>query len=98
MSNDLFASTPRPITASSVPDLLARLGGALYGPGRWQLKVAEALGVYDRTVRRWVAGDCVPSPATISGLRREIRRRRAEIDRADELLDTLLTKLEGKAS
>ncbi len=34
-------------------DLLKRIGEALYGD-RWQRQMARALGVSDRTVRRWV--------------------------------------------
>ena len=33
-------------------DLLERIGKALYGD-RWQTQLAKALGVSDRTVRRW---------------------------------------------
>ncbi len=40
--------------------LLHEVGAALWGP-RWQSEMAEALGVSDRTVRRWVAGDPIPS-------------------------------------
>lgn len=38
---------------------LPRVGQALWGT-RWQTDMAEALGVSDRTVRRWVAGERVP--------------------------------------
>lgn len=34
---------------------LLELGRAMYGP-RWQREVARALGVADRTVRRWASG------------------------------------------
>lgn len=37
------------------PDLLSRLGEALYGP-RWQGALARDLGVSDRTIRRWLDG------------------------------------------
>ena len=37
------------------PVLLHNVGAALYGP-RWQSELARALGVSDRTVRRWAAG------------------------------------------
>src|SRR5262245_23213052 len=37
-------------------DLLKRIGEALYGD-RWQRQLAKALGVSDRTVRRWVLHD-----------------------------------------
>ena len=35
--------------------LLIEAGEALYGP-RWQSELARALGVSDRTVRRWLTG------------------------------------------
>jgi hypothetical protein len=38
---------------------LQSAGEALYGP-RWQSDLARALGVSDRTMRRWVASDDVP--------------------------------------
>jgi len=37
-------------------DHLRAVGEALYGPN-WQTPLSEALGVSDRTVRRWAAGD-----------------------------------------
>lgn len=38
------------------PATLNRVGTALYGPF-WQSQLARDLGVNDRTLRRWVAGD-----------------------------------------
>ena len=38
------------------PALLHSIGNALYGP-RWQPELARDLGVSDRTVRRWSAGE-----------------------------------------
>jgi hypothetical protein len=49
---------------------LAAAGAALYG-ARWQTALADALGVNDRTVRRWAACDlAVPGPveAALLGL------------------------------
>lgn len=41
---------------------LRAIGEAMYGP-RWQSELARALGVTDRTIRRWAAGEWpVPSP------------------------------------
>ncbi len=37
-------------------DHLRAVGEALFGP-LWQTPLSEALGVSDRTVRRWAAGD-----------------------------------------
>ncbi len=36
------------------PSLLSRVGEALYG-SHWQTDLAKAVGVSDRTMRRWVA-------------------------------------------
>ncbi len=36
--------------------LFARAGGALFGPS-WRAVLAEALGVAERTVRRWEKGE-----------------------------------------
>lgn len=44
-----------------MPDLHI-IGRALYGRA-WQRDLAEALGVSERTVRRWVAGHPVPAGA-----------------------------------
>ena len=43
--------------------LLAKCGRALYGP-QWQTPLAQALGVADRTVRRWARGD-TPTPVGV---------------------------------
>lgn len=42
------------------PHLLRTTGEALYGP-QWQSAIARDLDVSDRTVRRWVRGDAIPS-------------------------------------
>ena len=43
-------------------EFLITAGQLLYG-GRWQTETAEALGVTDRTMRRWVSGESnIPSP------------------------------------
>jgi len=47
-------------------DLFCRVGAALYGP-RWQSELARDLGVSDRTVRRWAAGE-QPIPDTAAHL------------------------------
>ena len=45
---------------------LKRAGETLYGWG-WQIALARALGVNDRTVRRWAAGDTeIPRPTEIA--------------------------------
>lgn len=58
---------------------LARIGNALYGP-RWQSDLARDLGVADRTVRAWVAGDRRPAPGVWIDLERLVRERRGALD------------------
>lgn len=45
------------------PDLLRRIGEALYGE-RWQSALAAELGIADRSLRYWLAGRS-PIPPTI---------------------------------
>ena len=53
-------------------------GKALYGP-RFQRELAEALGVNERTMRRWVAGDFEPPDSLKADLLRLLKKRRAEL-------------------
>ena len=48
-----------PLTGDKMIAHLNLAGSALFGP-RWQSEIGRALGVTDRTVRRWIAGDTVP--------------------------------------
>jgi len=50
------------------PDELAATGRALYGD-RWQTALAQDLGVSDRTMRRWLAGEFHIPPAVATELR-----------------------------
>lgn len=58
-------------------DLLIDVAAALYG-AQWQSALAEALGVADRTVRRWVAGQPIPDGVR-DDLRRLVKERRGEL-------------------
>lgn len=61
-------------------ELLIRTGVALYGP-RFQRELAAALGVNERTVRRWVAGD-TSTPETIENdLKKLVKERSAMLMR-----------------
>jgi len=51
-------------------------GKALYGP-RFQRELAEALGVNERTMRRWVAGDTSPPESVLDDLKALARERAA---------------------
>lgn len=69
------------------PTDLRRIGEALYGE-RWQTPLANALGVADRTVRRWVAGDsAIPDgvrddlAALLANRATELRRLAGELRR-----------------
>lgn len=47
-------------------DDLASAGECIYG-ARWQTALARALGVNDRTVRRWLSGEqVVPGPVAVA--------------------------------
>lgn len=66
---------------------LCRAGEALFGP-LWQTRFAHALGVNDRTIRRWATGE-VAIPARV---RAELvvlaQKRRGDIEEAIRLLTT----------
>jgi hypothetical protein len=67
------------------PTTLRMVGEALYGR-RWQRPLAGDLGIPDRTVRRWVAGDS-KIPARVSDqCLALLRRRRATVARAEAAL------------
>lgn len=53
---------------------LANVGEALYGP-TWQTPMSEALGVSDRTIRRWVSGDFAIPNGVWSDLAKLCRKR-----------------------
>jgi hypothetical protein len=57
---------------------LIQAGEALYGP-RFSRELAEALGVNERTMRRWVAGDFEPPESLKADLLRLLKERRAEL-------------------
>jgi predicted transcriptional regulator len=65
--------------------LLADTGRALYGE-RWQSEIARALGVSDRTVRRWVAGDDDPRPGVYVDLLRHVVDRIVDLHEVEERL------------
>jgi len=47
----------------------AMLASVCYGGNRWQSQIARDLGVSDRTVRRWIAGEA----AIPEGIERDIK-------------------------
>lgn len=53
---------------------IIQYGEALYGP-RFQCELARALGVGDRTMRRWVAGDTNPPEGVLDDLKALVRER-----------------------
>lgn len=58
-------------------NLLREAGEALYG-SRWQSELARDLGVADRTVRKWAAGDS-PVPESAYAKLATIAKRRAHL-------------------
>lgn len=71
--------------------LLHDAGAALYGP-RWQSDLARAIGVSDRTMRRWAAGDGAPPAGVWADIHRLLAERQAVIG---ELLPQLALTNEG---
>jgi hypothetical protein len=70
-------------------ELLARIGEVLYGP-RWQTDLARALGVADRTVRRWSASPAdVPTGAWFD-LFGQLENRCTDTSRMKDRLEGLL--------
>jgi hypothetical protein len=59
--------------------LLSDVGEALYGP-RWQTELSRDLGVTDRTLRRWLAGDSDPQPGVWLDLLRITQERAMALD------------------
>lgn len=59
---------------------IIQYGEALYGP-RFQRELAEALGVNERTMRRWVAGDTIPPDSVLDDLKALVRERIALLRR-----------------
>lgn len=58
--------------------LIKRAGEALFG-NQWQTPLAEALGVSDRTMRRWVSGDTPVPRGVLDDIERVARQRVADI-------------------
>jgi hypothetical protein len=66
-------------------ELIRLVGSKLWG-SRWQTEMAVALGVNDRTVRRWASGAQAPEPGIWAGIAEIIQQRRTELG---ELLDVV---------
>lgn len=78
------------------PTELSRVGEALFG-ARWQTEMALAVGVADRTVRRWAAGDTAVPSAIVPKLVAALKRRRGDLRRELRELDRIEADL-GKAA
>jgi len=61
-----------------MPNLITQYGRALYG-ARWQSLMAEALGVNERTVRRWGKGEFEPPDGVYEDLRKLARAKIADL-------------------
>lgn len=70
------------------PDLLRRIGQAMYGE-RWQTALAHDLGMSDRRVRGWALGEGKPRPGVIEDLRVLLEWRREELIRVAAELERL---------
>jgi ribosome-binding protein aMBF1 (putative translation factor) len=67
-------------------ETLRTIGQALYGPF-WQRALAAELGVSDRTMRRWAAGEINPPPGVYAELTRILRIHSAQCDALAKSLD-----------
>jgi len=65
-------------------ELLIEAAAALYG-AQWQSALADGLGVADRTVRRWVAGQPIPEGVR-ADLLRLVKERRGELAAVEKRL------------
>jgi hypothetical protein len=59
---------------------IIEIGTVLYGP-RFQRELSDALGVNERTMRRWVAGSAEPPASLTNDLLRLVLARRATLDK-----------------
>lgn len=66
------------MTLCAMLELLNECGAALYGP-RFQRELARDLGVNERTVRRWVAGDTEIPVGVLADLERLLVERRKSV-------------------
>jgi hypothetical protein len=69
------AMEPNPMDHS---ELFRTVGPLIWG-NRWQTDMAQALGVTDRTVRRWVSGAAVPQPGVWMALAQLVQQRQREL-------------------
>ena len=72
--------------------LLRDTGEALYGP-HWQTAMSSAIGVSDRTIRRWVAGDEDLPPGVAMDLWRLCEERMLALDAVCDRLKIAATPL-----
>lgn len=67
------------------PELFNKIGEALYGPS-WRNALADALGVAERTVRRWQDGTSAIPDGIKGELAKLCRKHSAELSKiADQL-------------
>ncbi len=67
------------------PELFSKIGEALYGPS-WRNALADALGVAERTVRRWQDGTSAIPDGLRADLAKLCRKHSAELAKlADQI-------------
>jgi hypothetical protein len=75
------------MTRKSPADILADIGRALYGD-HWRRPLAEALGIHERQVRRYLSGDTLTAEHQLFSTARALLSARAgQIGAAASLLD-----------
>jgi hypothetical protein len=67
-------------------ELIRAVGEALWGEHHWRAEMSRALGVRDRPLRRWAAGEVEPPSGIWRELLKAVDARRAQLEHVrDEL-------------
>jgi hypothetical protein len=77
--------------------LLSDVGEALYGP-RWQTDLSRALGVSDRTVRRWASGSDVVPDGVYFEMLSLLTEKAAEVDDTIVKINAMIERLKLAAA
>lgn len=72
---------------------LIELGEALFGPTYWRAGLLDALGVNERTFRRWLNGTADIPPGAITDAQRLLAERRHLLAERGDRIDRLLASL-----
>jgi len=77
----------REMAAFNSPDLIRHSAPLLWGARQWRAEMAQALGIDDRTIRKWVSGEAEVPIDVWQTILRLIWERRLELDEAAEEIE-----------